>query len=181
MAGIKATGLFLLGTLAGFGVALFLFVAHLLDPKRPLLYLSSANAFLAGVWLITGGVLGSVAVARGGKSLRLRTTLGAIAILAVLLAVTVGVRRRAQEFWGLALRHRTQATALSVLGQRDRFDPRVTKEQRTARSRLTHWHRAMSQRFSRAAYIPWLPVPPLVPCNCQACAAPRVGPQSPDE
>ena len=85
MAGIKATGLFLLGTLAGFGVALFLFVAHLVDPKRPMLYLSSANAFLTGIWLVAGGVLGSVAVARCGKSLRLRTILGAIAVLAVLL------------------------------------------------------------------------------------------------
>src|SRR5689334_16110449 len=130
MAGIKATSLFLLGTLAGFGVALFLFVAHLLEPKRPPLHLSSANAFLAGVWSVVVGVLGSVTVATSGKGLRLRTTLGAIAILAVLLTVTIEVRRRAQEFWGLTLRHRTQATALSVLGQRDRLDPRVTREQR---------------------------------------------------
>ncbi len=66
MAGFRATVPFLLGTLAGLGAALLLFVTHLLEPNRPVLYLSSTNAFLVGIWLITGGVLGGVAVARWG-------------------------------------------------------------------------------------------------------------------
>ena len=76
MADFRATALFLLGALAGLGAALLLFVAHLLDPKQELLYLSSTNAFLVGIWFMTGGVLGSVAVARCGKGLRLQTILG---------------------------------------------------------------------------------------------------------
>jgi len=171
MAGLKATGLFLLGTLTGFGVALFLFVARLLDPIRPLLYLSSANAFLAGIWLVTGGVLGGVAVSRGGKSWRLRTTLGAIAVLAILLGVTVEVRRRSREFWGLSVQHRLQATASYANRQKIRLDPRVSNEQVADLSKHTDWHRRMGQIYSRASYVPWLSLPTLVPCDCQSCAA----------
>src|SRR6266478_3070119 len=52
MAGLKATGLFLLGSLAGFGVALLVFVARLLSPIWPFLYISSINAFLTGIVLV---------------------------------------------------------------------------------------------------------------------------------
>jgi ABC-type thiamin/hydroxymethylpyrimidine transport system permease subunit len=58
--------------------------------RRPLLYLGSANAFLVGIWFITGGVLGGVAVARFGKTLRLRTILAAVAVVGVLLGVVRG-------------------------------------------------------------------------------------------
>src|SRR5438309_633171 len=125
MAGFRATALFLLGTLVGVGAALLVFVANLLDPTRQLLYLSSVNAFLAGIWFITGGVLGSIAITRCGKSFRLRAILGAIAVLGVLLGVTVEVRRRSRGFWGFSVQHRLQATVTSAKYMRDRFDPRV--------------------------------------------------------
>ena len=164
--------MFLSGTLAGIGAGLLLFVAHLLDPKRQLLYLSSTNAFLVGIWLITGGVLGSLAVARCGKSLRLRTTLGAIAVLGVLLGVSVEVRRRSREYWALSLQHRLQATATSAKYQRDRLDPRVSKNQLMELSTHASWHRNVGGTYARAAYVPWLALPTLAPCGCQSCAVP---------
>jgi hypothetical protein len=163
MAGIKATGVFLLGTLAGLGVALLVFVAHLLDPMRQLLDLSSTNAFLVGIWSITGGVLGSVAVARCGKSVRLRTILGAIAVLAVLLGITVEVRRRSREYWGLSVQHRLQATVSSAQYQKDRLDPRVSKKHMMYMCKHANGHRQMGAIYSRAAHVPWLPLPTLVP------------------
>jgi hypothetical protein len=172
MAGVKATGLFLLGALAGFGVALLVFVARVLDPKWPWMYLSSINAFVGGVVLITLGVLGGSGVANCGKTLRLRSLLGAIAVLAVLFGVTLEVKRRSKRFWGLTLRHQVQATVSSAQHQKSRLDPRVSQEQTMALLRLAHWHSAMSRRFDRAAHVPWLPVPDLVPCKCQACAVP---------
>ena len=102
MAGFRATALFLLGTLVGLGAALLLFVPTCSTRRGQCsTLLSSINAFLVGIWLITGGVLGSVAITRCGKSLRLRTVLGAIAVLGVLLGVTVEVRRRSREYWGV--------------------------------------------------------------------------------
>jgi MFS family permease len=171
MAGFRATFLFLSGTSAGLGAALLVFVAHLLDPKRQLLYLSSTNAFLVGMWFITGGVLGSVAVAWYGKSLRLRTIIMAIALLGVLMGVTVKVRRRSREYWGLSLQHRLQATVTSVKHQRERLDQRVSKRELMDLSKHARWHRDMGQIYSRAAYVPWLALPTLVPCGCQSCAA----------
>ena len=41
------------------------------------MYLSSINAFVAGVALITVGVVGGIGVANCGKTLRLRSILGA--------------------------------------------------------------------------------------------------------
>jgi hypothetical protein len=172
MAGFRATALFLLGTLVGLGAALLLFVAHLLDPTWQLLYLSSINAFLVGIWFIIGGVLGSVAITRCGKSLRLRTVLGAIAVLGVLLGVTVEVRRRSREYWGLSVQHRLQATVTSAKYMRARLDPRVSKEQLMDLSTHGRWHRDVGEIYSRAAYVPWLALPTLGPCGCQSCAAP---------
>lgn len=172
MAGFRATALFFLGTLVGLGAALLVFVANLLDPRRQLLYLSSINAFLVGIWFITGGVLGSVAITRCGKNLRLRAMLGVIAVLGILLGFTVEVRRRSREYWGLSVQHRLQGTYASAKYMRDRFDPRVSKEQLMDLSTHGRWHRDVGEIYSRAAYVPWLALPTLVPCGCQSCAAP---------
>jgi hypothetical protein len=180
MAGLKATGLFVVGALAGFGVALLEFVARVLDPKWPFLYLSSINAFVAGVVSITFGVVGGIGFANCGKTVRLRSILGGIAVLAALLGVTLEVKRRSRRFWGLTLRHQVLATVASAQHQKSRLDPRVSQEQSMALLRLAHWHSAMSRRFDRAAHVPWLPVPDFVPCKCQACAVPE-GLQSDNE
>jgi hypothetical protein len=158
MAGIKATGVFLLGSLAGFGVALLLYFARVLGPILPGLYLGPIDAFVAGSVLIAIGLLGSVVVARGSKSLQLRTSLVAIAMVAVLLGLMLEVRRRSKEFWGLALQHRAQAAALSTRYQLARLDPRVSKQQKAGLSMLSQWHDRMAERFERAANYPWQPL-----------------------
>jgi ABC-type thiamin/hydroxymethylpyrimidine transport system permease subunit len=66
--------------------------------RQPLLYISSANAFLLGIWFITGGALGSVAVARCGKTLRLQTILAAVAVVGVLLGVVRGHESSRADF-----------------------------------------------------------------------------------
>ena len=162
MAGIRTAGLFLMGSLAGFGAALLLFVARPLD-MMTLLELSTINAFLAGVVLVTLGTLGGVVVARAGMTWRLRTSLGAIAVLAVLLGFVVEVRRRSAEYWGLALQHRAQAAGLSARYQLARFDPRVTRQRLAGLATLSEWQMRTAERFERAAYHPWLPLEPGPP------------------
>ena len=162
MAGIRLTGAFLMGSFAGFGIALLTCVARLLY-LRTLLEFSPINSFLAGVVLLTLGTLGCVAVAKAGKTWRLRTTLGAIAMIAVLLGVVVEIRRRSSVFWGLAIQHRAQAAALSARYQLTRLDPRVTKQEAVGISMLANWHSRTAERFGRAANNPWLPLEPGPP------------------
>ena len=163
MAGLKATGVFLMGTLAGFGVALLAIVARPLEPIWPLLHLGSINSFLTGIVLITLGLLGGVGVARGSKSLQLRTSLGAIAMVAILMGGILEVRRRSKEYWGLNLQHRALAAGLSARWQLARFDPRVTKQEAAKLSMRAQWHLRTAERFDRAANYPWLPVEPDLP------------------
>jgi hypothetical protein len=118
------------------------------------------TSFVAGLVLIAIGLLGSVVLARGSKSMQLRTSLVAIAMVAVLLGVVLGVRRRSKEFWGLALQHRAQAAALSARYHLARLDPRVSKQQKAGLSMLSQWHASMAGRFDRAANFPWLPIEP---------------------
>jgi hypothetical protein len=172
MAGFRAAFLFLLGTLTGLGAALLLFVAQRHNSNFPLLYVRSTNAFLLGIWFITGGALGSVAAARCGKSLRLRSILAATALIAVLLDVNVEVRRRSREYWALSLQHRFQATVTSAEYQRARLDPRVSKKQLTGLLTHARWHRDLGGIYDHATYVPWLALPALVPCGCPSCAAP---------
>src|SRR5438105_2206679 len=108
MASVKAMNLFLSGTLAGLGVACVL-VAHLLDGRGLLQQLGPVKIFLAGVLLVAIGLLGGVAVTRGDRTRRLRSVLGTIAVLAILLGVVVEVRRRAERFKGLEAQHDEQA------------------------------------------------------------------------
>jgi hypothetical protein len=96
-------------------------------------------------------------------------------MVALLLGVIVEVRRRTRAFWGLTIQHQAQATVLSAQYQSARFDPRIPKQQATDLLRLAHWHRKVAHSFDRAANVPWLPVPAMVPCGCPACAAaPRI-------
>src|SRR5262245_23755252 len=97
MTSSKATALFLFGTIPGFGTALVV-VAHLLNEQHPLKLLGSLNIFLEAVLHIAVGLVGGVGIAMGDRRWRLRTLLGEVAVLAILLGVTVELRRRAERF-----------------------------------------------------------------------------------
>ena len=156
--------MFLMGAMAGFGVALLVFFAHLLEPFWPRLHPGSITAFQAGLALIAVGLVGGLVMARGARGLQLRTSLGAIAIVAVLLGVALDVRRRSKEYWGLNLQHRAQAAGLNARVQLARFDPRVSRQEAASLSMRYQWHYRMAERFERASSAPWLPIdraPPM--------------------
>lgn len=162
MAGFRLAGVFLMGVLAGFGVALLTCATRLPYP-RTLLEFSPVNSFLAGVVLLTLGALGCVAVAKAGKTCRLRTSLEAIAVIAALLGGVLDIRRRSSEFWGLAIQHRAQSATLYARYHLSRLDPRVTKHEAAAISTLASWHFRTAGRFDRAANNPWLPLESRAP------------------
>ena len=156
MAGFKATSLFLLGMLAGLGVALVV-VAHPLDPGRPVAQFGSLNTFLAGVLLVTIGLVGSVEVAKGQRTRQLRTALGGIALVAILLGLAVGLRRRAERLSGLELQHGRQAEQL--LARRELLIEKGLTTEAAALLKQSAWHVGRSHHFRWAASRPWLPVP----------------------
>jgi hypothetical protein len=79
--------------LAGLGVALVV-VAHPLDSGRPVAQFGSLNTFLAGILLVTIGLIGSVEIAKGQRTRRLRTALRGIALVAILLTRSSEAERR---------------------------------------------------------------------------------------
>jgi hypothetical protein len=160
MVGFKAVSLFLLGTLAGLGVATV--VAAHIEPGEIAVKFGTLNTFQAGALLFIVSLVGGVAVAKGERTRRLGTAMGGIALLAILLTVGVGLRRRAEQLNGLQSFHQTQYQKQSrkvVVGRAD-F---------AAQLRLAHWHNEMSQSFRRAAARPWMSVPKPEPCDCRAC------------
>ena len=162
MTTIRIFGVFVMGSLAGFGIALLTCVAHLYYAKV-LVGFSPINSFLVGVVLLTLGCFGCVAVARAGKTWRLRTVVGTIMIVAVLLGVVVEVRRRSREFWGRYVQHQAQANALNAQYQLARLDPRLTKQAMASIQTLADWHRSMALRFYKASNYPWMPLDPGPP------------------
>jgi hypothetical protein len=171
MAGFKAISLFLLGMLAGLGVATVV-VAHI-EPGEIAVKFGTLNTFLAGALLLIVSLVGGVAVAKGERTRRLGTALGGIAFLAILLTVAVGLRRRAEQLGGLQRFHQTQFQMQSMKVVPGRADF-------AAQLRLAHWHNEMSNSFRRASSRPWLSVPKPEPCTCPVCAA-SGGPQSEGE
>jgi hypothetical protein len=164
MAGFKATSLFLLGMLAGLGVAIVV-VAHPLDPGRPVAQFGSLNTFLAGILLVTIGLIGSVEIAKGQRTRRLRTALRGIALVAILLALAVGLRRRAERLSGMELQHERQAEQLQrqaeqlLAGRENLLIGDALTPEAAALLRQASWHIGMAHRFRWAASRPWLPVP----------------------
>jgi hypothetical protein len=101
---------------------------------------------------------------------RLRTAMVAVAVLATILGVGVGLRRRAQRLDTLALRYGREANSLENLLSRSnisRRDADVIIEQ-------VHWHDAVADQYRLAATHPWLPFDPSpqrVTCKCSYHAA----------
>lgn len=99
----------------------------------------------------------------------------AVAVLAVVLAIGVGLTRRAQRLDGLSLRYSREANRLEnlVVGSNlSRQDADVIIEQ-------VHWHDAVADRYRLAAARPWLtcdPSPRRVPCQCGYHAARQAKP-----
>jgi hypothetical protein len=91
-----------------------------------------------------------------------------IAMLAILLGVSVGVRRRAARFAGLAEEHRWRAQ--ESYAQAEMFRQGGDQAQETSSSRLAHWHDRMWIRFLKASAQPWLPLPTARRCSCRICA-----------
>jgi hypothetical protein len=169
MAGFKATSLFLSGTLAGVGAAGMVVGALLPHSAVQLLQFGSVHTVLAGVWLAAIGLVGGIELARGRRTRRLWTALAAIAMLAVLLGVTVGVRRRAERLAGLATHYLEQGQRIADQSG-DLSGRGPGSERAMALLRLVHWHERMWIRFNRASARPWLPVPLYEPCSCPTCS-----------
>jgi hypothetical protein len=163
MAALKATGTFLLAMLAGLGVALVI-AAQPLDLGGTVSHFGPFNIFQAGVLLLVIGLVGSIEVARGLRPRRLKIIMAGIALLAILLAVSVGLRRRAEKFRELQLHYQKEFHKPRILPD----DPQDENFDRLLR--LHHWYNVMSDKYRRAASRPWLPVPPPKPCTCHLCA-----------
>jgi hypothetical protein len=114
MTALNATGTFLLGMLAGLGVALVI-AAQPLDVGGTVSQFGPLNIFQAGVLLLVIGLVGSIEIARGLRPRRLGTIMAGIALLAVLLAVSVGLGRRAERFRELQLQYRKQFETSSII------------------------------------------------------------------
>jgi hypothetical protein len=188
MAGFRAISLYLLGIVAGFGAAL-VSLAQLLDPGQELRSLDSISACTAGVLLVGTSLIGGIEVARGTRTWRLRTALLTIALMADVLGGGAALRRRAEHLKGLESRHREQGNRLAHRGMEAFFgrpimsmDMGYNKGDFTGEAasllRQAHWHRGMSEIYHLAAARPWLPVRPLVPCDCRVCSV--VGGAKPD-
>jgi hypothetical protein len=162
MSALKATGFFLLGMLAGLGVALVI-AAQPLDLGGTVSQIGPVNIFQAGVLLLVIGLVGCIEVARSPRSRRLRTIMAGIALLAVLLAVSVGLRRRAERFGELQSHYQKRYQKPNIVPD----DPE--DESWAPLLRLHHWYNVMSDKYGRAAARPWLPVPPPKPCDCHLC------------
>jgi hypothetical protein len=162
MASFKAVSLFLLGMLAGVGVATV--VAAHIEPGEMAVKFGVLNIFQAGVLLLVIGLAGGIEVTKGQRPRRLRTIMVGIALLAFLLAVSVGLRRRAERFKELQLQYQkqyqTQSSMVPDDPQDENFGPLL---------RQNHWYNAMSQSFRRASSRPWLSVPKPEPCTCPVC------------
>jgi hypothetical protein len=110
MAGFKAICFFLLGALAGLGGTCAVIGSFTPASIFQIQRFGSVRIFLAGVWLIAAGVLGGTCIImRRDRMRQLSTVMGAIAIFAVLLSVTIVVQRRAEQFAGLAAKHKREA------------------------------------------------------------------------
>ena len=100
----------------------------------------------------------------------------AVAVVAVILAICVGLTRRAQRLDGLSLRYSREASRLEnlLVGSRlSRQDADVIIEQ-------VHWHDAVANRYRLAAARPWLtsdPSPERVTCECGYHAARQAKPR----
>ena len=162
MTAIRTSGVFLMGSLAGCGAGLLLFIANPIG-MMPLVQFSPVSAFLAGIVLLVLGTFGSVAAAKAGSTLWLRTILGTIALIAVLLGFVVEVRRRSSEYWGLYLQHQAKAAALHTRYKLTRLNPLVTEQQASQLMTSSDWHRTAALQFYQAANHPWLPFEPIPP------------------
>jgi hypothetical protein len=161
MASSKAISLFLLGTFAGLGLATV--VAAHIEPGTIAVTFGTLNTFQAGVLLFIVSLVGGVALTKGVQTRRLGTAMGGIALLAILLTVGVGLRRRAEQRRALQNFHQAQFQKQSmklVPGSAD-F---------AAQLRKVHWHNEMSHSFRRAAARPWMSVPKPESCTCPVCA-----------
>lgn len=106
------------------------------------------------------------------RRIRLRTAMIAMALLGVALGVGVGLRRRTDRLYALALRHGREASALETLLVEPNFGPQRTREV----LERVHWNDAVADRFRAAAARPWFPfdpVPERVSCECGDHAARR--------
>ena len=79
----------------------------------------------------------------------------AVAVVAVLLGVVVGLKRRSDRFRAIALRyaakHKEDRMAYDVVADEGRF------------LRRYDYHLSMQRKYEMATERPWLPVPPDPP------------------
>jgi hypothetical protein len=98
--------------------------------------------------------------------MRLRAAMIAVAVLAVLLAVGVGLWRRARRFEALALQYGREANRNEVLWEATGAKPIHEPDEIMER---IHWNDAVADEYRRAAARPWLPFDPdprQVLCKC---------------
>jgi hypothetical protein len=99
----------------------------------------------------------------------------AVAILAVILGVGIGLRRRVQRLDGLALRYGREANRLENVLEGSNLSRR---EADLIIERL-HWRDAVAVQYRLAAARPWLPFDPSpqqVTCQCGYHAARQAKP-----
>jgi hypothetical protein len=97
--------------------------------------------------------------------MRLRSLMVAIAVLAVLLGLSIGLRRRAERLTRLSRSYSGAAGQLELRLASPDLDEAIAQ----AILDRVHWYDAVAHRFERAAAHPWLPDEPdptKVFCEC---------------
>ena len=90
MASFRSIALYILGIVAGFGVALAC-LAHLLEPDQAIGSIDSITALTAGILLLGTSLIGGMEIARGNRRWRLRTALFTVALVAIVLGGTAAL------------------------------------------------------------------------------------------
>ena len=109
----------------------------------------------------------------------IRSSLLGIALLAILFAGVVHLKRRHDRLWRLALLHGRESERIEHAIIADRS---LTTDEANRRFRLVHWHGYAASYYYQAATRPWLsfradPAKPY--CICKYCQAlPWLSPES---
>ena len=112
------------------------------------------------------------------RKIRLRTAMAAVAALAVILSIGLGLRRRAQRLDGLAIRYGREASSLENLLARSN----LSRHEAESIIERIHWHDAVAGQYRIAAARPWLPFDPSpwqVTCECSYHTARHRQPTTP--
>ena len=105
--------------------------------------------------------------------MKLRAMMATVALLAVLLGIGLGLRRRSDRLWWVSLSYSSQAAGLEEpLG----LHPEPPDVQ--AVLDRVHWNDSVAVAYQRAAGRPWIPGEPdpaKITCQCSYHAKPAEG------